>query len=499
MRVIEKIKSVCTICFQEGLIQKIDGSIIEEDGKVWITKECNKHGFFKDLYFGDIALYKRWMNFKVTGTSVSDIKTSIFNHSELYFEHKSQTVLTNLVVTNRCNDKFSNSCINSETDGCVYEPTLDQLKELMKQARDQKPIGSKSIQITGGEPTLREDILDIVRCAKEVGFSNVQIQTNGLKLAESIKLCTRLKEENVNTIYLVFNGITKKTNPLIEQNKKAMENLRKINLEVALVPFLNANNINEVGKIVRFAIDNMDIIKGVNFQIDSFCEKSMKIKPELRKSQQLDYINAIEEIEKEFKDQISRDDFYPISFVFPISKIIEIIRKETQVELSAHPGCGGSTFLFIEDGRPIPITRFIDVEAFLEYLIKQSKKKGPIQRLRVAASFFKNIERLVNYENVPQGFDLKQIFKDAALGGKNYALRNLGHKSLFVGFMCFQNIYNLNIDRLQRCVIHYTTLEGIIPSCSYCVLGYGNKIRKKHSISITEWEKNTGQKIKNDR
>jgi len=64
--------------------------------------------------------------------------------------------------------------------------------------------------------------------------------------------------------------------------------------------------------------------------------------------------------------------------------------------------------------------------------------------------------------------------------------------------MWFQDSFNLNMDRLKRCVIHYTTEEGMIPFCSYNGLGYGEKIRKKYSLSQEEWEKRTGKKIKDD-
>ena len=61
-----------------------------------------------------------------------------------------------------------------------------------------------------------------------------------------------------------------------------------------------------------------------------------------------------------------------------------------------------------------------------------------------------------------------------------------------------RDAFNLNIDRLQRCVIHYTTLEGIVPFCAYNGLGYGDRIREKHAVPIKEWEKQTGRSIRDD-
>jgi len=499
MKELEKTESVCPACYQEGKIHKIAASIIEEDGKIWITKKCKKHGSFKDIYFSDADVYKKWIKYKITGETAPDVKTTLFNDPPLYTEHKSQTVLTNLMVTNRCNLRCSYCFMNAGAAGYIYEPTLDQLRDLMIQARTERPMGSKAIQITGGEPTVREDLFDIVRMAKELGFSHIQVNTNGLKLAESVEYCQRLKDEKVNTIYMSFDGVTKKTNPWIEQGKKAIENLRKVNLKVVLVPVLiGGKNLHETGKIVRFALGNMDIVRGVNFQPISFCGRVTKIKDEKREQQRVDYVMMMEEIEKEFDGQISRDDFYPVPFVFPVSKLIEALKGEAQVEFTAHPGCGGATYIFYDDGKPIPITRFIDAEGLLNFVNKQSGKKGPLKKLRVAASFLKNIDNFVDYDKAPKGFDLKRLLKDAAIGGSYDSLRGFHYKSLFVGSMWFQDAWNLNIDRLQRCVIHYTTFEGIVPFCAYNGLGYGDRIREKHSISIKEWEKKTGRKMKDD-
>jgi uncharacterized radical SAM superfamily Fe-S cluster-containing enzyme len=499
MKEFEKIESVCPKCFQEGKIKKISGRIIEEDNKVWIDKNCNEHGSFKDIYFGDVNFYKRWSKYFITGESAPDIKTALFKDTPLYSEHKSQTVLTNLMATNRCNLRCSYCFMNAGAAGYVYEPTLEQIKELMRQARMEKPIGSKAIQITGGEPTVREDLFDIVRMAKELGFSHVQVNTNGLKLADSLDYCRRLKDERVNTIYMSFDGVNKTTNPWIEKNKQAINNLRKVNLKVVLVPVLVGDkNVQEAGKIIRFALDNMDIVRGINFQPISFCGRVTKISDKKRERQRVDYIMMMESIEKEFNNQISRDDFYPVPFVFPISKLIKLLKGETQVEFTAHPGCGGASYIFMDNGKPIPITRFVDVESLINFVDKQSSKKGPLKKLRVAAAFLKNLNKFVYQENAPQGFDLLKLVKDAAIGGSYDSLRGFHYKSLFVGSMWFMDAWNLNIDRLKRCVIHYTTFEGVVPFCSYNGLGYGEQIRKKHSISIKDWEKKTGKKLKED-
>ncbi len=499
MRELEKTASVCPACFQEGKITKIEATIAEEDGRVWITKTCKNHGSFKDIYFGDIHLYERWMKYSKVGEPSPDVKTTLFGDPALYPEHRSQSVLTNLLITNRCNLRCGYCFMNAGAAGYVHEPTLAEIKTLLKQARDEKPIGSKAIQITGGEPTIRDDLLDIIKAARDMGFSHIQLNTNGIKLADSKEFCQQLKDAKVNTVYLSFDGVTKETNPWIDQLHIAIANLRAVNLKAVLVPVLiGGKNLHETGKIIRYALDNIDIVRGVNFQPISFCGRVTKLKDETREKQRVDYVKMMEVIEKEFDGKITRDDFYPVPFVYPVSELIETLKGEKQVEFTAHPGCGGATYLFLENGEPLPITRFIDVEKFIAFIHEQSKVTGPLKKVRVGASFLRNIDRFVDKTKAPKDFDLKKILMDAAVGGSYDSLRGFHYKSLFVGSMWFMDSFNLNIDRLQRCCIHYTTQEGIIPFCSYNGLGYGDRIREKYSLPIKEWEKKVGRPIKED-
>lgn len=499
MKELEKTSSVCPACFQEGKIHKIDAKIIEEDGKVWITKNCGDHGDFKDIYFGDVNLYKRWMKYEKRGDPIPDVKTTLFDGPMLYPEHRSQSVLTNLLVTNRCNLRCGYCFMNAGASGYVYEPPLDEIKKMLQQARNERPLGSKAIQITGGEPTIREDLFEIIRMTREAGFSHIQLNSNGIKLAESVDYCKKLKEEKVNTVYMSFDGVTKETNPWIDQLIQTIENFREAKLRAVLVPVLiGEKNLHETGKIIQFALDNIDIVRGVNFQPVSFCGRITKIKDEKREKQRVDYVRMMEVIEKEFNGQISRDDFYPVPFVYPISELIESLKGEKQVEFTAHPGCGGATYIFLEDGKPLPITRFIDVERFMTFINEQTKIKGPLKKVRVAAAFLKNVDKFVDKEKAPKDFDLKKILIDAAVGGSYDSLRGFHYKSLFVGSMWFMDTFNLNLHRLERCCIHYSTEEGIIPFCSYNGLGYGDKIREKHSVPIKEWEKKTGRPMRED-
>ena len=81
--------------------------------------------------------------------------------------------------------------------------------------------------VTGGEPTVRDNIVDLVKKAKELGFPQVQIATNGVKLANNPVLAQQLKYTGLSTVYLHFDGVTPATNPFLKIHLKALENMNK--------------------------------------------------------------------------------------------------------------------------------------------------------------------------------------------------------------------------------------------------------------------------------
>lgn len=506
--ILEQTQSICPECFKERKIHKIDAKIIEENGKIWIKKNCERHGSFKSIVFNDSKLYYKWIKYKVDGKPVRyrnpkgetkgiDATPSI--GGKLYNLHLSQPVLINLLVTNRCNLRCSYCFMNAGASGYVYEPSLEELKKIMKQARDVKPVPSKAIQITGGEPTIREDLIDIIKIARELGFRHVQLNTNGLKLAESLEYCNEIVEAGVNTIYMSFDGVTKNTNPWIEENKRAIENLRAVDFHsVVLVPVVTKSNLIEMPEIVKFASHNLDVIRGINFQPISFCGRLQNVSEDFIEKQRVDYVDLFKILENGLNRQITMDDFYPVPFVYPISKLVEKLKGCEQVEFTAHPTCGGATYVFVEkqkDGiKFIPITRLVDVEGLMEFIKELSNIQGSFLKLRIAYAFLRNIGKYVKDE----GKFLKKLLWRTMLSGSYEGLREFHYKTLYIGSMWFQDPWNLDLERLKRCVVHYATEEGIVPFCSYNGLGIGELLRRKYSVPIEEWEKQKGRKLEDD-
>ena len=189
--------------------------------------------------------------------------------------------------------------------------------------RDQKPVACPAIQFSGGEPTMREDIARIIRMANEFGFTQVQIATNGIKLAKSLEFCKELDAAGLHTVYLQFDGVTGEPYMInrgfnyLPLKLKAIENCRASGLtSVSLVPTL-AKGVNDkqVGNIIKFAVNNIDTVKGINFQPISLTGRINK-KERMEKRITIPYLFDL--IERQTEGEITADDFYPVPFVVPV-------------------------------------------------------------------------------------------------------------------------------------------------------------------------------------
>ena len=491
--------SLCPEC-----LRIIRARIYEEDGKIWITKKCPKHGSFTDLYWGDAESYLRVQKFSHDGKGIKNpnVKKAPVcpKTCGLCSLHRTHTALGNVVVTNRCDLQCFYCFFYAKAMGYVYEPDLEKIREMLRSMRSEKPVGCNAVQLTGGEPLLRDDLLDIVRIAKEEGYTHVQLNTNGIRLASNPKLVKKLRETGVNTVYLSFDGTTPKTNPKNHYEAPfVLENCRKAGLGVVLVPtVIKTVNDGEVGNILKFGLKHIRVVRGVNYQPVSLVGRITKA--EVRK-----YRITIPEVINLLSEQtgiVEPEDFYPIPTVTPLTHFVESLTNLPKYELSTHFVCGMATYLFKDGRKVIPITRFVDVEGLMEYL---DEKAGEIRsgknRYWVASKVLFKLRSFIDREKQPKNINLAKILFRILVRGDYSSLGELHHRTLFVGLMHFMDLWNYDIERVKRCCIHYAQPDGkIVPFCAFNVIPewYRDRIQERYSLPIKEWERVTGKKLRDD-
>ncbi|HDD72684.1 MAG TPA: radical SAM protein, partial [Candidatus Aenigmarchaeota archaeon] len=499
---IKKTTSVCPEC-----LRILSAEIFEQNGMVMISKTCPKHGTFEDVYWSDYEMYKRAERFARDGKSPENPNVKKENpvcpfDCGLCKLHKSHTALANIAVTNRCDMHCWYCFYFAGKAGYVYEPSLGQIREMLRNLRNEKPVPCNAVQFTGGNPELRDDLFEIIRIAKEEGFDHVQLNTQGtVHLAHEPEYAEKLREAGVNTIYLSFDGVTPKTNPKNHwEVPYIMENCRKAGLGIVLVPtVIRGVNDHELGDILRFGFKHNDVIRSVNYQPVSLVGRMPRKERDKYRITIPDVLKALEE---QTDGQVLPEDFYTIPSIIPVTDFVEALTKKPEYTLSSHFACGVGTYIFDVDGKMLPITRFVDVEGLLEYLKEQAQeiKSGKNKYITILRMMFK-IKSFIDKEKQPKGFNIARILYKALVKHDYNALGAFHYKSLFVGMMHFMDLYNYDIERVKRCCIHYA-MPGrkIVPFCTYNVMPqlYRDKSQEQYSMSFEEYKEKTGRDVKND-
>jgi uncharacterized radical SAM superfamily Fe-S cluster-containing enzyme len=483
--VIKKTKSLCPEC-----LTVVDATVFHDKDSIMIEKKCSDHGTFKNTYWSSEKVYHEAEEHDIEGVGLENPQTDIVDECPLNCgicpEHESHTILGLIDVTNRCNLSCPVCFANAAVSKSIYEPSYEEIRQMLKNLRSNRPVPAPAIQFAGGEPTMRKDIVELVKLAKEEGFSHTQIATNGIKLAKNPQLAKELKEAGLNTIYLQFDGVDEEPyiiargRNLLPTKLEAIENCRQADLGIVLVPTLVGGvNDDQVGEIVRFAAKNIDIIRGINFQPVSFAGRTPADEVEKQRITIPDFQKLIEE---QTGHEIKTEDFYPASCVVPISDFMEALEGESQVTFTCHPHCGTATYVFIEEDKIIPITDFLDVDRFFELLTRSSediKDGGLLSKAKLVARASRELPKTVSPSKAPESVDIKNILIKVFRERSYSALGNFHHKSLLIACMHFMDPWNFDQDRVKRCVIHYAVPDGrIIPFCSMNTL-YRSEIEKK--------------------
>ena len=495
--------SVCPVC-----LRRIPMRIFEDKGKIYLEKTCPEHGKFKDVYWGNAELYKwfykNWNQAKYIGQGIENPRTEIKKGCPfdcgLCPYHKTHTVLGIIDVTNRCNMRCPICFAFAGAANYVYEPSYDQIVKMIKNLRANSPWACNALQFSGGEPTLRNDLPSLIREAKKAGITHVEVNTNGIRIAEDVGYFKKLKKAGMSTLYLQFdaspdNPNSEKINLKLRGRKmnqvrqKVIENARKIGLNSIVLVVTLAKGINdkELGNIIKYAVKNKDVVRCVNIQPISMAGRARKIK--IREKLRITIPDTLIEIEKQTKRVITRWDWRPVNWPVPIAKGMEVLKNKSYPEFTMHPACGASTFLVVEDdGTFKPITKYLDVDkladVFWNVYYLGSKGKKTRAKMELVKLFPMIKSRLI-----------RNLIKEIITKGSYEALAELMNRVIMLGIMHFQDVWNLDVDRVQRCAIHYSLPDGTIRSfCTYNNL-YRPEVEKKYSISIREWEKRTKKEI----
>ena len=412
-------RSVCPIC-----LKNLPAALTRrEDGVILLEKTCPQHGSFSVPVWQGLVDFESWL----LGTEPLPAGSALGcpGNCGICPEHEIGTCCALLEVTSRCNLR----CRYCFADGGGGEPDPSQ-EELKAAIRDiAKTCGGPLLQLSGGEPTLRDDLPELVRYAREAGCSYTQVNTNGIRLARDPDYARRLKEAGLDIVFLQFDGTrneiyeTLRGAPLLETKLEAIRVCSELRIGVTLVPtVVKGVNDGNLGELVALAASLAPGVRGIHFQPVSYFGR---------------YPGAPGAEDRYTLDRLMAD----------LSDQAGIPLESFMPSRCDHPLCGfHASFLIEPEGALRPLSS----------IAHSSHSRGCARDNR---EYVARHWRRAPEETPPSTDFSRDMDFDTFL----YRLR---HNSLTLSAMAFQDAMNLNLERLHRCSLHVYDHGKIKPFCA---------------------------------
>ena len=487
-------------------VGEIKAQVIERDGKILMVKECAIHGRFEDVMSMDPAFFKHLEDVFPGRDIRAHNDEKLHDHGTSTIKHGRGSVLT-VDLTNRCNMMCDPCFMDANQVGFVHELTWEDIQTLLDNAISIKPRRQMSVQFSGGEPTLSPYFLDAVRYARKVGYNSVQAATNGIEFAKSPEFCKKSAEAGLRYAYLQFDGVGNEANShravgnLFDVKLRAIENLWSNGVDIVpVITIINGVNNEQVGSVVRFALDNPKKIPFLSFQPVSFTGRDEAVTDDRRSAQRY----TLSHLAHDVKDQTGIGepirDWFPISFMSTFSDFADLIHGPAadwgQISCGCHPNCGiGMAVMCDKETKEyVPVTAFLKADR----LAKDIARITDAGRGKVLSGIGIGLALMRNYDpfKAPTHFSLKAMMekfdKCFRITNKDYG-KVSGDRTmadiekrradrwnfLFIAGMWFQDLFNYDFRRTEQCIIPYATQEGEISFCAYNTgVGWRNIIER---------------------
>jgi len=448
-RVIKQTKSICPQC-----LASVEAQVFERDGEVWMDKACDQHGRFSALLSSDIKHYFEPAAHPIEGKSCcgSSCGPSVsasgpLDDSAAWVNH-SCTIL--IEITERCNL----TCPTCFAGSSPQHSNMMSLEEFTRQV-DQLVAGGKSgsdmIQLSGGEPTIHPQFIDMIALLFDRGFKKVCINSNGIKLAQAaftrkLANCTKAFPGAELFVYLQFDGFEEETyqalrgrKDLLETKRKALALCESNNISIHPVMTLTRGiNDHEVGAFLQLAVDTPEL---KNVVIQPAMYSGRYDNPRLQK--RLTLADTVTLICEQF-GVFSAEDFMPI----PCSD----------------PNCFGMAVAFRTANGLVPVSRYFpryeewgsdEARELIEAFTDTINGPGAIsEAIRWASSNGQVGEALEGLED-DQVNELLNALVDTQSGGKG-----IWDKLLTISIKPFMDAYTYDQDRIDQCCVHILDKQG---------------------------------------
>ncbi|NLH82842.1 MAG: radical SAM protein [Phyllobacteriaceae bacterium] len=438
-------ESVCPVC-----LRTLPAERIGEDDTVFLCRTCPDHGTFRVPVWRGLDSWFAWGR-GTRAHSRPPRPTTAVKHGcpqdcGLCPDHRQQSCCVLLEVTSRC-DLACPICFASAgrkgSDASLAE--IDGWLDTLAEAG-----GHVHVQLSGGEPTVRDDLPEIVARIRAKGFEFVQLNTNGIRIALEPDYLGALVDAGLDCVFLQFDGVADEVHRAIRGARlarlkaTAIERCRDAGIGVVLVPTIVPGvNAGDVGAIVDFAIAHMPTVRAVHFQPVSWFGRHPGAAGDVHDGPtHVTLPEVVEALIAHADGTIGLSDFRPGSAENPYCSFSGRFRVDDAGRLHPHGGAASCC------GAPPEATGTAASDC-----CGSTRPSADVARARryVAGQWRMAADPTATGEL--DAFDRFLAEQDRVLG---------------LSGMAFQDAWTLDLDRLRQCHVHVVSPDRrVVPFCAW--------------------------------
>lgn len=444
-------RSLCPQCRRV-----VDAQVLIRDGAVYLRKRCPEHGWFEALVSSDADWYLKSLKYNKPGAIPYQFATTSDRGCPfdcgLCPEHQQHTCVAVIEITTRCNLTCPTCFADAGTGADLSLAQVEAMLEKLIQTEGQPEV----VQLSGGEPTLHPQLLDILSATRARGIRHVMINTNGLRIAREPDFARQLAAYQP-LIYLQFDGLTEATYQTLRGQdlraikRQALDRLAEAGLHAVLVPtVVRGVNDGEIGGILRYGLEHPAVL-GVNYQPAAFVGRCFNHPNPLNRITLPDVLRELEE---------QTDGLFKVSDFRPVP--------------CPHPTCSACTYVLVKDGHVIPITRLLNVDDYMDYVANRSLPDLSPELQSVFNTLW-SMAAMAGSDKTTEA--LNCVVCDSGVGLTAIPGHTAEH-FFVVQVHGFMDEYNFDIKRLMKCCVHELLPDGhAVPFCAYNNLGYRQQVK----------------------
>jgi uncharacterized radical SAM superfamily Fe-S cluster-containing enzyme len=438
--VLDETESVCPVC-----LETIPAARVRRGETVFLEKRCQRHGDFQAVIWRGNPRLEDWKRPKIPSAPRQVLRPrerGCPHDCGPCPEHGQHTCTALIEVTGRCNLRCP-VCFAAAGENPPADPSADQIRGLFGRVREAG--GDCNVQLSGGEPTVRDDLPALIAAGKAAGVRFLQLNTNGLRLGTEDGYADLLKNAGLDSVFLQFDGVSDdvyqnlRGRPLLAEKARAIDACGAAGIGVVLVPTLVPGiNTGQIGAILDFALERSPAVRGVHFQPISYFGRHPADGPPAD-AERITLPEILTALAEQTGGKVGPDQFRP-------------------------PGCEHSlcsfngNFIRMADGGLLPVGQ--NKDACCGPLIVAAD--GARQTIQTTA------RRWSAPEPFAGGCDCESPAPSEPANDLEAFARRAAAHGFSISAMAFQDAWNVDLERVRGCCIHAVSPDGrLIPFCAY--------------------------------